>query len=137
MLPGRIQQLATEWNYDGKLRNVVIEDKGSGTTSIQTLRMAAPAWLAESIVEFQPLGTKEYRARLASVWCERDCILLPYPSEQNAEWYNQFLDSNQGQLWLFPHAKNDDMVDTFSMGIQYLEHYIKEGWDARQAKEAV
>lgn len=132
MLPERMEADAVEWNKDGKLRGLVIEDKGSGTNAIQTLRMAAPQWLADMIFEFMPTGTKTYRARLASIWCERNCILLPTPSMQNGDWYNALLDANTGQLWLFPHAAHDDMVDTISSGIMYLEHYIKEGWDLRQ-----
>lgn len=132
-LPGKIEEHAKQWNKDGKLRAVVIEDKGSGTTAIQTLRMSAPTWLAEMIVEFQPTGTKEYRAKLSSVWCERDCIQLPWPSDQ-ATWYNDFLDQESGQLWMFPNAAHDDMVDTFTMGIQYLEHYVAEGYAARQGR---
>lgn len=127
-LPSKIEELAHRWNVDGKLRAVIIEDKGSGITSIQTLRMSAPAWLAEMIVEFQPTGTKEYRARLASVWCEKDCIILPWPGP---EWYPPFLDPETGQLWMFPNATHDDMVDSFVMGILYLENFVKEGWHAR------
>lgn len=134
LLPKRIADDARAWNKDGKLRAVVIEDKGSGTTSIQTLRMSAPAWLAERITEFQPTGTKEYRARLSSVWCERDCIQLPWPAEDNANWYNDFLDPEQGQLWMFPNAAHDDLVDTFASGIIFLEHYIAEGYNARQGR---
>lgn len=133
LLPRRIEEYATRWNYDGKLRNVVIEDKGSGTTSIQTLRMSAPAWLAEMIAEFQPHGTKEYRARLASVWCERDCIQMPYPAAENADWYTEFLDQEHGQLWVFPNAVHDDLTDCLTMGIIFLEHYISEGYWSRQA----
>lgn len=132
-LPGKIEELSKRWNQDGKLRAVIIEDKGSGITSIQTLRMSAPSWLAEMIIEFQPTGAKEYRARLSSVWCERGCIQLPWPAD-DAEWYSDFLDPENGQLWMFPNAAHDDMVDTFTMGIQYLEHYIAEGWQARQGK---
>lgn len=135
LLPRRIEEYATRWNFDGKLRNVVIEDKGSGTTSIQTLRMSAPSWLAEMIAEFQPHGTKEYRARLASVWCERDCIQLPFPAPENADWYTEFLDQEHGQLWVFPNAVHDDLTDTLTMGIIFLEHYISEGYWSRQANE--
>lgn len=136
LLPERMEADAVEWNKDGKLRGLVIEDKGSGTNAIQTLRMAAPAWLADMIFEFMPTGTKEYRARLASIWCERGCVLLPTPSIANGNWYNTLLDPGQGQLWLFPYAAHDDMVDTISSGIMYLEHYIKEGWDLRQSVAA-
>ncbi len=136
LLPARMEADAAEWNKDGKLRGLVIEDKGSGTNAIQTLRMAAPAWLADMIFEFMPTGTKEYRARLSSIWCERGCILLPIPTRGNGDWYNALLDPGQGQLWLFPYAAHDDMVDTISSGIMYLEHYIKEGWDLRQSVAA-
>jgi hypothetical protein len=134
LLPGRIQDDAIRWNVDGKLRAVVVEDKGSGTTSIQTLRMAAPSWLAEMITEFQPNGTKEYRARLASVWCERDCIMLPWPADDNGDWYSTFLDPERGQLWMFPNAAHDDLVDVFTSGIIFLEHFIAEGFSARMAE---
>ncbi|MCB0104374.1 MAG: terminase family protein [Caldilineaceae bacterium] len=130
-LPSKIAEFARRWNVDGKLRAVVIEDKGSGTTSIQTLRMSAESWLAEMINEFVPTGTKEYRARLASVWCEKDCIQLPW---SGPEWYPDFLDPETGQLWVFPNAAHDDLVDTFTMGILYLENFISEGWHARQGK---
>lgn len=133
LLPKRIEEDAKRWNFDEKLRAVVIEDKGSGTTSIQTLRMSAPSWLAEMIMEFQPHGTKEYRARLGSVWCEKDCIQLPWPSDQ-ADWYSDFLDQERGQLWMFPNSAHDDMVDTLTSGIIYLEHYIAEGYAARQGR---
>lgn len=136
LLPARMQADAEYWNKDGKLRGLVIEDKGSGTNAIQTLRMAAPQWLADMIFEFMPTGTKAYRARLASIWCERNCVLLPIPSKDNGDWYNTLLDPNTGQLWLFPHAAHDDMVDTISSGIMYLEHYVKEGWDLRQSAPA-
>lgn len=132
-LPGKIEQLATRFNRDGKLRAVVIEDKGSGTTSIQTLRMSAPAWLAEMITEFMPTGTKEYRGRMASIWCEQDCVQLPYPDASNGDWYNEFLDPDQGQLFMFPNAAHDDLCDTFSQAIIYLEHYIAEGYRSRMA----
>ncbi|MBX3012350.1 MAG: hypothetical protein KF832_12620 [Caldilineaceae bacterium] len=134
LLPGQIETLAVRWNFDQKLRAIVIEDKGSGITSIQTLRMSAPAWLAEMITEFEPKGSKEYRARLASVWCERDCIQLPWPGEATADWYNDFLDIETGQLWIFPNSAHDDLVDTFTQGILYLENYIAEGWHARMGR---
>jgi len=134
LLPGEIESLARTWNTDNKLRAVVIEDKGSGTTSIQTLRMSAPAWLAEMVTEFMPTGTKEYRARLASVWCERDCVQFPYPSNENGDWYNDFMDSEQGELFMFPNAAHDDKVDTLTSGISFLEHYISLGHQSRSGQ---
>lgn len=133
LLPERIETLATTWNYDGKVRGVVIEDKGSGTTALQTLRASAPAWLADLMVDFMPTGSKEYRARQAAIWCDRDCILFPYICNE-ASWLFDFVDPQYGQLFRFPAAKNDDMTDTFSMGIIFLENLIAAGWRARTGR---
>lgn len=129
-LPDKITELATAANHDQKLQAVVVEDKGSGTTAIQTLRASAPEWLANMIVEFSPHGTKEYRAKQASVWCARDCVLLPYPAA-GMDWYFETLDSERGQLFRFPAAAHDDFVDTLVMAIIYLENYLSTGWFAR------
>jgi predicted phage terminase large subunit-like protein len=126
-----IESAAVRWNADGKLREVPIEDKGSGTSAIQTLQNGAPAWLAEKIRPFTPLGSKEYRARQASLWCARDCILIPMPSEA-APWRFEATE----QLFKFPAAAHDDIVDTFSMGIIYLEHLIAQGWRVRNGLAA-
>lgn len=130
-VPNKVEDLANRYNVDGKLQAVAIEDKGSGTTAIQTLRATAPAWLATIVQEFTPAGTKEYRARQASVWCARDCVLLPEPSDE-VPWLFGFSDPTYGQLFQFPHAQHDDMVDAFTMGLIFLEHYAATGWQARQ-----
>ncbi len=129
-LPGKIETLAATWNRDGKLRGVVVEDKGSGTTAIQTLRATAPPWLEGLIQEFMPHGSKEYRARQAAIWCDRDCILFPFVSV-DAPWLFDFADHQLGQLFRFPAAAHDDMVDTFSMGIIFMEHLLAEGFRVR------
>jgi len=36
-----------------------------------------------------------------------------------------------GQLFKFPAAAHDDMVDAFVMGLLYLERFLEEGWRAR------
>lgn len=132
-LPKEIARLATRWNRDGKLQRVVIEDRNSGTTAIQTLRASADdPWLANLIEGFVPNESKEYRARQASIWCEKDCVLFPYPNAL-AEWYFATIDDTTGQLFKFPNAEHDDFVDTFSMGLIYLEHYLEAGWRSRNA----
>jgi phage terminase large subunit-like protein len=128
-LPDRITDVALQ--FRDKLHGIIIEDKGSGTTSIQTLRASSPAWIAQLIIPFEPKGAKEYRARNAAVWCPRDVVLFPYPHSALDSWYADFLDSELGQLFRFPNAPHDDMVDTLVMGILYLEHYLKLGWQKR------
>lgn len=139
-LPEYIKEQATKWNYDDKLSEVVIEDKGSGTTSIQTIRMNAPEWLAQKVAEFTPFGSKEYRAKTASMWMPRDCFAIPYP-DTSIDWYDDLLDEQRGQLFRFtgegsiPH---DEFIDCVSMCILYLEHYLSQGYYARLAnREAV
>lgn len=130
-LPDKMTELAQDWNFDEKLTGVVVEDKGSGTTSIQTLRRTAPEWLADMIIEFTPHGTKEYRARQASVWCQRDCVVFPWPDE-SIGWYMDCIDDTKGELFKFPNGKNDDFVDTLTMAIIYLENFLSTGWHGRR-----
>lgn len=135
-LPNKIHEMAMRFNADGKLRAIIVEDKASGTTAIQTVRATAPPWLAEMIQEFQPKGTKEYRARQAAIWCARDGILLPWPAD-GCPWLYEFADEQAGQIFRFPKAAHDDMVDAFSMGIIYLENLLAQGWQAREGLQQV
>ena len=115
------------WNYDGKLRATVVEDKGSGIAVLQTLREGAPAEIARFLQEFNPgSASKPERARRASQWCERDCVLLPMPDDK-VPWLFDF----EELLFNFPTARVDDPPDAFSMGILYLEHLLAEGWKLR------
>lgn len=140
-LPEYIKEQAAKWDYDHKLSEIVIEDKGSGTTSIQTIRKNAPERLANKVAEFTPTGSKDYRAKTASMWMPRDCFAVPYPDESIADWYDDLLDDQRGQFFRFtgegsiPH---DEFIDCVSMAILYLEHYLSQGYYARLAnREAV
>lgn len=130
-LPPAIERLATEWNRDGKLHGVLIEDKASGTSAIQTLRATAPSWLANLVIAFNPNGDKEYRAGQAAVWCRNGCIDLPKPSEA-VPWLHAYTE----ELFGFPNVAYLDQVDATSQMIIYLEHYIAEGFRARGGKAA-
>jgi predicted phage terminase large subunit-like protein len=125
-LASEIEDQARRWNYDGKLKGILIEDKGSGTSALQTLRQGAEEWIARLLVEFNPTGSKVYRARQASVWCDRDMVLLPGPSV-SVPWLLEWEET----LYDFPAVTHDDTVDEFSMAIIYLENYLAEGWRAR------
>lgn len=118
-----IQAEAQRWNGDGKLRGVIIEDKGSGISAIQTLRQSAPPEIAQLLIAFNPMLSKEGRARQASLWCERGCVLLPEPSDQ-VPWLFDFED----MLFKFPGAAHDDPVDEFTQAILYLENFLAEGY---------
>jgi predicted phage terminase large subunit-like protein len=132
----RIERTAEEWRRgrDGRdlLLEVVIEDKGSGTSAIQTIQAGARRWLAARIIAFMPSGDKEYRARQAAPWCSRDMILLPYPDQRIEPLFEL-----EYQLEHMPAVEHDDLEDTFSMGIIYLEHMVAKGWQARLRRMGV
>lgn len=115
-----------KWNYDEKLRGIIVEDKGSGIGILQTLRQANPK-IAPYLIAFDPKqDSKEFRARQASVWLKRDCIWIPEPSMQ-ASWLPDFEDA----LFSFPYSRRKDMVDAFTQFILYSEPRIARGWRAR------
>ena len=125
-LPDTIKDMAERWNYDGKLKAVLIEDKASGTSAYQTLMQTAPLWLQSMLVAFQPTGDKYTRGQQAAVWCKRDCVLLPYPGE-DVDWLYEF----ESELWNFPLSVFKDQVDAFAQLIIYLENMLSTGWRAR------
>lgn len=130
LLVSTIAREARRLNADEKLRGVIIENKSSGTSAIQTLHMGTEGWLARLIVAFNPVGSKEYRARQASLWCDRDCVLLPEPDEA-VPWLFDY----ENELFTFPASTFKDWADTFSMGILYLENFLAQGWEARNRHE--
>jgi len=125
-LPNAIEDFARQYNQDGKLRAVIIEDKSSGTSAIQTLTKTAEPWLQSLIVPFQPSGDKIQRAQQAAVWCKRDCVRLPHPG-RSLSWLFDF----EKELFGFPDTQFKDQVDSFSQLILYIEPLLAEGWHAR------
>ena len=122
---------AERWNSDGLLRGIVIEDKASGISALQTLRQSAPAWIAAVLAGFSPgLLSKEARARQASLWCERGMVILPLPA-QDAGWLPDF----ESQLYAFPAGRTKDAVDAFSQAILFLEHLLSGWWQGGRGGE--
>ncbi|MPZ99702.1 MAG: phage terminase large subunit [Dehalococcoidia bacterium] len=127
-LPSTIEAMARRHNRDLKLRGVLIEDKGSGISALQTLRASAPGWLAGLLIPFEPGGSKEYRAAQAAVWTRNGCVLLPAPSE-GVPWLADF----EAELFGFPSVAHDDQVDSLVQVLLYLENFLSEGFRARAA----
>jgi phage terminase large subunit-like protein len=126
-LASAIEEEAWRWMYDGKLRGIVIEDKASGISALQTIGQSAKAEICCLLVAFQPGQTsKAGRARQASLWCERDCVWLPEPSK-DVPWLFDFED----QLYKFPAARVKDAVDSMGQAILFLENLLAEGGRAR------
>ncbi len=136
-MPGLLatmRQHADIWNRDGKLKGIVVEDKGSGTSATQTLRAAGDRQLAGKLYSFMPRGKKTERARQASVWCERGAVLLPWPS-QSVPWLANFAGS-EGRLYAFPAIEHDDEVDALVQGILWLQGAL-EVWNRKQRRLGV
>jgi predicted phage terminase large subunit-like protein len=120
----QLERISLKANRDDKLAGVVIEDRVSGISAVQTLRAQSPQWLSERVIAFAVGGRgKLYRAKQASSWCERGAVLLPYPSE-TAPWLFDF----EAELFNFPGSRYKDQVDTFSQAIIYLEWYLSSWW---------
>lgn len=129
-LTSSIESEITRWMYDEKLRDCVIEDKASGISAIQTLKQGSDTTISSRIKAFNPGATsKSARMRQASLWCDKDCVLLPMPHE-DVPWLLEF----EEMLYLLPAAKIDDPGDAFSMGILYLENLLAAGWKARTSR---
>lgn len=126
-LPEEIARMARMYNVDGKLKNVIIEDKASGISAYQTLQAGAEDWLANILVAFQPSGDKETRAKQAAVWCRNGCVLLPHPSE-HVPWLMDFED----ELFSFPGSSFKDQVDSFGQLILWTENLLAAGLRARK-----
>lgn len=127
-LPNAISRLAMAYNYDDKLRGVIIEDKVSGTSAYQTLKKSAKPWLQDVLIAFITPGDKEFKAGQAALWCRNGCVMLPHPSPENDDWLFVFED----ELFDFPHTNFKDQVDAFSQMIIYTENLLAEGWRARE-----
>lgn len=121
-----ITSAARTWNADERLHGIIIEDKVSGTSALQTLAASAPAWLRALLIPFMPTTDKVTRASQAAVWCKNHCVLLPVPTP-TAVWLADFED----ELFGFPQMTHDDLVDPFNQTILYLENILAAGRRAR------
>jgi predicted phage terminase large subunit-like protein len=125
-LPPAIETLVRRHNHDGRLRQVIIEDKASGTSAYQTLMASSDRGLAGMLTAFQPAGDKEQRANQAAVWCANGSVWLPRPAP-DVPWLVDFED----ELFTFPGSEFADQVDAFSQLVIYCENLLAEGLHAR------
>ena len=119
-----------EYNRDGLLNAILIEDKASGTSAIQTLQRMADPEIAPLIVPFVPTTDKVTRAKQASVYCKRDCVQFPIPG-LSVPWLPDF----EQELFSFPQGAHDDRVDSFSQLILYIENLLDYGYHARRGNK--
>ena len=89
---------------------LLIEDKGSGTSLIQDLRL-------ENVtpIPINPEGDKITRLAAVSVQFESGAVWFP----EGAPW----LGSLKAELLGFPNAKHDDQVDSISQALSWIKRH--------------
>ena len=126
-LPPKIEALAKSALSKGDLKAILIEDKSSGVSAYQTLRVSAPKTISRLIYPFTPRVDKETRANQAALWGANGSILLPEPGGA-AVWLMDFED----ELFDFPQSAYRDQVDAFSQLVIYCENYLASGLHKRK-----
>jgi hypothetical protein len=124
-----IRQLGVDYNYDGLLDGIVIEDKANGPAVYQTIREGNDPHLGRIVTNFMPAGSKGEKYHQAALWCERSCVELPYPIEDNVRWLFAF----EEELYEAPDGEYLDQADAFTLGVIYMEHYLSRGHWFRQS----
>lgn len=112
--------------YSSETRGIIIENKSSGISVIQSLRQTLNPEIANLLVAFNPKGSKEERASQASKWCEKGCIVLPIYSDKY-KWLYNFED----ELLTFPNSEFKDQTDAFSQLLDYVSNYLQQGLEYR------
>lgn len=85
----------------------LVEDAAAGSALLQDLSRAI-----SGLVPITPLGSKVSRAEVANGAVIAGNVLLP----EEAPW----LDAFESQVFAFPNAGGDDIVDTFTQAVGYV-----------------
>jgi predicted phage terminase large subunit-like protein len=104
-----IKSLAKRWDAD----QILIEDKGAGTSLIQDLRNSTSL----SITHFVPKEDKVTRMMAVSPLIESAQVFIP----KEAPWLATF----QHEIANFPYGKHDDQVDSMSQFLSWARTRYK------------
>lgn len=121
-----IETYSARWNYDHKLRGIIVEDKASGISALQDLEDSAPEWLRELLIGYKVDAGKVERAQEAATRCRNGSVLFPHPHEL-LRWLADF----ETEIFSFPSSRRKDRTDAVSQGILYLRHYLIAGEEGR------
>lgn len=102
--PGLLRAMKTQY-IEWRPEVVLVEDKGSGISAVQSLRMQTLL----PIIGVQATTSKTARAQQVTGLCEAKRIIMP-----ETEWAEELLD----ELVRFPTGKHDDLVDAFVYALQ-------------------
>jgi phage terminase large subunit-like protein len=119
------------WDYDNKLRDIVIEDAASGTQALQVIPVSSDHWLSSRVRGVPAVGSKVENWEAASLWCGRGMVLLPHPSP-SVPWLYDF----ESEIFNVPDTTFNDQADSFAHLINYVEstqRVFSTRWRAMQA----
>lgn len=134
LLP-RIEPMASRWNYDGRLKGLIIEDKAHGITTIQTIEEGSDEWLKGLVIPFDPRGLpKEQRWEQAAGWGQLDCLRLPLADTPRGDVGDLF--AFEEELYGLPGGEYKDWGDSYAQGVIFLEHLVADGLKTRRAYAA-
>jgi predicted phage terminase large subunit-like protein len=101
-----IATMAQRWRWS----ELLVEDAANGAAVVDMLSHKATGYAVRSV---KPLGGKVARANAASVEFEQERVFFP----REASWLRTF----EEQLKAFPTAAHDDMVDSTTQAINYVQ----------------
>jgi predicted phage terminase large subunit-like protein len=128
-LVSRIEQDAVRWDYDGKLAEVVIEDRASGIGAYQTLNSSGTERLRSVLRAFNPTTSKDERFGNAGVWVKNGSFLLPQPCDET-RWLHAY------EAEVFEEDEFMDQRDASAQLILWKEPYLSQGYRARHGEAA-
>ncbi len=108
-----VVQEATKWNA----REIIIEDKGSGTQLLQQLRSEGRVDIPRPIA-YTPTADKLVRLAAQSTRIEAGQVFLP-ADELKAPWLDPLL----AEFAQFPQGRHDDQVDSVSQFLDWIEGF--------------
>lgn len=128
-LQNEIDTLAEKYNQDELLKGIIIENKSSGISVLQSLRQTSNN--AHLLFGYNPTGKKIERGYISSKFMEKDCIVFPLYNDEN-KWLFDF----EEELLSFGETDDQyfDQCDAFSMGVDYLSHYLSAGLESRRSE---
>jgi predicted phage terminase large subunit-like protein len=115
----RIETLGKK--YLSTLRGIIVEQKSSGISVIQSLQQTTTEEISRLIYGWNPKGSKEARGYEAAKWAEKGSIILP-PYENNS-WLIDY----EEELLSFPDSQYVDQVDATTQLITCLSNYLERG----------
>jgi predicted phage terminase large subunit-like protein len=122
--------LHRKWEFDGRYQNLIIEDKGSGTSLIQALKQERIYAETQNI---HMNGDKIMRLEAQTQQFAGGIVHFP----KNAPWLEELL----AELLGFPGVRHDDQVDSVSQALAYITwielHRVRYGGSQRRRRSLV